>query len=80
MKCGCKNCQNFHTYTSYNYYEPTDYECMVKDDAEPLFYTTDDELDNIYTRVWEDGEEWDDDEKPICPYYIMREYEYFKNF
>ena len=33
MKCGCKNCQNFHTYTSYNYYEPTDYECMVKDDA-----------------------------------------------
>jgi len=30
---------------------------------------TDDECDTIFDRVFGDGEEWDDDTEPLCPFW-----------
>ena len=70
---GCKNCEWFHCYPSYNYYVPDDYECMINKDHfkkvnEEIFYN-DEEIEKRFDRAYCDGEEWNNGEEPICPYY-----------
>ena len=77
-KYGCKNCMFFCYYPSFDYYVPDEYYCAAIEDEshykevnENITYT-DEELDNIFDRVYGDGEEWDSVEEQICPYYIER--------
>jgi len=59
MKHGCNDCRYCKKYPG-DYWTPDDYEC-----------TCDVEIaDEIITRVWEDGEEWDSCDDPICPEYV----------
>ena len=61
---GCSDCMYFQCYRSYKYYEPDDYECVGNIDAAGL---TDEEIETVMDRVWTNGEEWKDNEEPICP-------------
>ena len=71
---GCKNCEWFRRYPSNNYYEPDDYDCVAdsseyfKEVNKTLTYS-DEELEEILDRVYCDGEEWDNADEQICPYY-----------
>ena len=73
---GCKNCKWFRYYPSHNYYEPDDYECSIDEDYEKEINAqntyTQNELDDIFERVFCDGEEWDNLDEPLCPYYKKR--------
>ena len=68
---GCKNCICHKVWYSNDYWSPDEHECIIpkerlnKSDLE----VSDEELDAIFTRVWENGEEWDNSEEQICPYY-----------
>jgi len=66
---GCSNCKWCHCYPG-DYWTPDDYECKADDFGE----VTEEELDTIFTRVWENGEEWKYSEEPICP--AWEEYSY----
>ena len=71
---GCKNCKWFKHFPSYNYYEPDEYECMINKDHfkkvnEEISYN-DDELEERFDRAYGNGEEWNNDEEQICPYYV----------
>ena len=63
MKHGCKDCKYCEYYPG-NYWTPADYECMMPDKDYGL---TAEQADDIFTRVWENGEEWKYNEEPICP-------------
>ena len=81
---GCKNCEYFRHYPSYNYYEPDEYECAVpnlpynemKKLNDAISYT-DEEIEERIDRAYGDGEEWDNSEEQICPYYKEIKYEDF---
>lgn len=63
--CGCDNCKYLKRYTG-GYFEPDDYECLA------AFFEVEDANDwseEIQTRVWEDGEMWEEGSEPLCPYY-----------
>ena len=64
---GCSNCRYCKCYPG-DYWTPDDYECtsIIMETNDTKY--TDDELDAIFTRVWENGEKWDSsDEEPLCP-------------
>lgn len=70
---GCKNCKRCKVYKG-DYWTPDEWECVIPKNAKPLFPITDEEAEDIYTRVWENGEEWDSIYDQICPYYVEAEY------
>lgn len=76
MMRGCRNCRYCKCYPG-DYYTPDDYEC-----TSPILELgtgidlADEVLDDIFTRVWEDGEEWEDGEQ-LCPGWEEVEYEEF---
>lgn len=59
---GCKNCRYCKCYCG-DYWTPDEYECQ----GENFGDISDEEFDAIFTRVWENGEEWSSTEEPICP-------------
>ena len=61
-KCGCENCKYCKCYPG-GYFEPDDYECVAPD------LNGVDWDEDLQTRVWEDGEMWDEGAEPLCPYY-----------
>lgn len=66
---GCKNCKNCKVYYSNDYWSPDEYECIVGEFDTPDFELSDEELEDVFDRVWGDGEEWNTYEEQICPYY-----------
>ncbi len=62
MKCGCSNCKYCKCYPG-RYWDPDDYECVstVWDNV-----VADEEK---VRRAWENGEEWEHNEEPLCPGY-----------
>lgn len=66
---GCSNCRWCKCYPG-DYWTPDDFECtgdLMQIDGDLDLEYSEEELDNIITRVWENGEEWAWGEKPICP-------------
>ena len=66
---GCKNCICHKVWYSNDYWSPDEHECIIGEFDKPDFEVSDEELDTIFTRVWENGEEWNKAEEQICPYY-----------
>ena len=68
---GCKNCKYHKVYRSHDYWSPDDHECDIPDSRleNPDFEVSDDKLEEIFTRVWENNEEWGHSWEQICPYY-----------
>ena len=60
---GCRNCEYCKCYKG-NYWTPDDYECVGNIDDAGL---TEEEIDTLIDRVWTNGEEWNDNDEPICP-------------
>lgn len=69
---GCKNCKFNKIYYSNDYWSPDEYECVISNDRlqNPDFEISDDEVEQVFDRVWTNGEEWNSSEEQICPYYI----------
>ena len=67
---GCKNCK-YHKVYKGDYWTPDEHECIIPNSRleNPDFEITDEQADEIFTRVWENGEEWDRSWEQICPYY-----------
>ena len=64
---GCSNCRYCKCYPGGYYIGPDEYECT----SELMMNGTgtdlgDEVLEDIFTRVWENGEEWSDEEQ-LCP-------------
>lgn len=68
-KYGCENCKNHKVWYSNDYWLPDKHECIIPDNAEPDFEVSNDELEDIFYRVWSNGDEWNTEEEQICPYY-----------
>lgn len=68
---GCKNCKYFRHYVSYNYYEPDEYDCVASADDPAFIVNSDEEENEIFERVYGNGEEWNSEDEQICPYYKM---------
>lgn len=64
---GCNNCRYCRCYPG-DYWTPDDFECTVPDNSFEGF--SDQALDAIFDRVWVDGEQWRDNEDPICPGWV----------
>lgn len=63
---GCSNCRYCKCYPG-DYWTPDDYECTAPIMTDGTDNDLADEvLDDIFTRVWENGEEWQDGEQ-LCP-------------
>lgn len=60
---GCSDCRYCKVYHG-SYWDPGDVECVGNIDDAGL---TDEEIDTLIDRVWVNGEEWKDNEEPICP-------------
>ncbi len=56
---GCMNCRHSKCYPG-GYWEPDDYECTVNGP----------ESEELFIRVWENGETWIDKEDPLCNKYL----------
>lgn len=69
---GCKNCKFHKIYYSNDYWSPDEHECIISDNRlqNPDFEISDDEAEQVFDRVWTNGEEWNSSEEQICPYYI----------
>lgn len=65
---GCRNCRWCKCYKG-DYWTPDDYECVGYMRSDKEINLTDDECDTIFDRVFGDGEEWDDDTEPLCPFW-----------
>lgn len=66
MKNGCNNCKWCKCYRG-DYWTPDEYECVCGDKA--FEGMTQEQIDDTYERAWINGEEWKDNEEPICPAY-----------
>ncbi len=66
MKRGCKDCKYCKCYPG-GYWDPDDYECVCGYKA--FEGMTQEQIDDTYERAWINGEEWDENEEPICPAY-----------
>ena len=55
---GCNDCKWCKCYRG-DYWTPDEYECQGGYDIP----------EDVMQRVWENGEEWKDNEEPICPMY-----------
>ena len=66
---GCRNCEHHKIWSSNDYWLPEEHECEIPKYRlnEPDFEISDEELEQVFDRVWTQGEEWWDDQ--ICPYY-----------
>ena len=69
MKHGCNDCKYCKCYKG-DYWTPDDYECVGLDRTD----TTVEISQETFDRVWVDGEEWKDNEEPICPLWKETEY------
>lgn len=69
MKHGCNDCRYCKCYPG-DYWTPDEYECQMPDKD---YVLTDDQIDDILTRVWENGEEWESNDEPICPAWELYE-------
>ena len=69
---GCKNCIYHKVWYSNDYWSPDEHECIISDDRlqNPDFEISDDEVEQVFDRVWTNGEEWNNSKEQICPYYI----------
>ncbi len=67
---GCSDCMYCKIYYG-DYWTPDEYECQMTDMIDKGYGLTDEQADEIFTRVFENGEEWGDNDKPICPAYEM---------
>ena len=76
-KYGCENCENHKVWYSNDYWSPDEHECVIPDNAEPDFEVSNEELENIFDRVWTYGDEWNTEEEQICPYYKQHIEKYF---
>ena len=56
---GCENCKFCRCYPG-DYWTPDEYECTSE---------CEDITEQIFERVWSDGERWDTSEEQICPGY-----------
>lgn len=65
MKHGCRDCRYCRCYLG-DYWTPDEYECVMPDKDYGL---TVEQADEIFARVWENCEEWNSNEDPICPAY-----------
>lgn len=70
---GCMNCRYCKCYPG-DHWTPDDYEC-VGFECDTEVDLTDEELDAIMTRVWENGEEWTSYDEQICPMWEEVSYE-----
>ena len=66
---GCKNCKNHKVWYSHDYWSPDEHECIIGEFDKPAFDVSDKEMEDIFERVWCEGEEWDNVEEQICPFY-----------
>ena len=64
MTHGCNDCKYCKCYSG-DRWTPDDYECVGLDRTDVKEEVTQEHFD----RVWVDGEEWNDNEEPICPCY-----------
>lgn len=76
---GCKNCKWCKIYASNDYWTPDEIECEVsneysKEINEKISYT-DEEIEEHIDRVWGNGEEWNRNDEPLCPYYIEGDFD-----
>lgn len=62
MKRGCRDCKYCKCYPG-GRWDPDDYECVSN------VWDRIDVDDEAIRRAWEDGEEWEENEDPICPGY-----------
>ena len=69
-KYGCKNCEYLKAHYK-DYWKPAEYKCEVPSDRleNPDFEFTDEQAQDIFIRVWGQGEEWGHSSEQICPYY-----------
>lgn len=79
---GCSNCRYCKCYSG-DYWTPDYYECEgFERDLD--IKLTDEEVDTLLTRVWENREEWKYNEDPICPAYeedmTPPDYEYWEQY
>lgn len=58
LKHGCENCKYLKCYKG-GRWDPDDYECLKDGPA----------TEELLTRVWENGETWEDGETPLCDQY-----------
>ena len=68
---GCANCKYYRLYSG-SYYDPDDEDCVApyeRLNEERNITMTDDELDKMFDTVFGEGTEWDENEKPLCPYW-----------
>lgn len=63
---GCNNCAHCKCYPG-DRWTPDEYECTAMEFGSDDYGKTEEEWDKIMTRVWENGEEWNETEEPICP-------------
>lgn len=61
---GCSNCKYCYCYKG-DRWTPDEYECHMPEDKD--YGLTDEQAETIFTRVWENGEEWNSNEEPVCP-------------
>lgn len=66
MENGCNNCRWCKCYRG-DYWTPDEYDC--KSSCEDI-------TEEVFQRVWENGEEWKNNEDPICPGYEEAPTEY----
>ena len=68
---GCKNCEHHRVWYSNDYWSPDEHECVIPADRmdNPDFDIDDLDLKDIMDRVWSQGEEWDEYDEQICPFY-----------
>ena len=67
---GCMNCRYCKCYPG-DYWTPDDYECIAEDKFGDM---TEAEIDEVFSKVWEDGKEWKDGEEPLCPAWEEADY------
>lgn len=60
---GCSDCRYCKVYRG-GHWDPDEYECVGNIDDAGL---TEEEIDTLIDKVWVNGEEWKDNEEPICP-------------
>lgn len=68
---GCKNCMYHKVWYSHDYWSPDEHECVIPKERlnNPDFEVSDEKMENILDIVWTYGNEWNNSEEQICPYY-----------
>ena len=64
-KFGCEDCKYYQIYHG-DYWTPDECECIGVDKFDELDLSPE-EVDTIFTRVWVNGEQWNNASDQICP-------------